>query len=144
MAIGVASLVGMLVPRIADIIDSAVEDKDLSKKLKQEINSQLIQDKAKLEQSAAEIVKAEINGESWMQRNWRPVLMFVFMAILANNFILVPYAVAFGLEVPVLEFPQAFWGLLTVGVGGYIGGRSYEKIKSKSTNFPQDPMNGIY
>ena len=31
------------------------------------------------------------------------------------------------------EVPDQFWGLLKIGIGGYIGGRSLEKITSKVT-----------
>ena len=55
--------------------------------------------------------------------------MLAFVAIIVNNYILVPYAVAFGASVPMLEIPPGMWGLLTVGIGGYIGGRTYEKVK---------------
>lgn len=75
-----------------------------------------------------DIIVAEAKGESWLQRNWRPVTMLTFVLIMANNFIIAPYAVSFGLSVPTLEVPQGMWTLLTVGIGGYIGGRSIEKI----------------
>lgn len=117
-------------PAIMDVITKAVPDKDMQQKIKGELGQELLKSQDELAKLASGNVMAEIQGHSWMQRNWRPSLMFVFMLILVNNFVLVPYAVAFGLTVPMLEFPQAFWGLLTVGVGGYIGGRTVEKIKS--------------
>lgn len=76
----------------------------------------------------SEVVVAEVKGESWMQRNWRPLLMMVFIALIINNYILVPYLVAFGVPVNMLPLPPEMWTLLTVGVGGYIVGRSGEKI----------------
>ena len=80
----------------------------------------------------AEIIVAEAKGESWLQRNWRPLTMMTFVVILANNFIVAPYVAAFGAEVPTLEVPQGMWTMLTVGIGGYIGGRSVEKITKNS------------
>lgn len=82
------------------------------------------------------VVIAEAQGSSWMQRNWRPVLMFVFMSILVNNFILAPYVKAFGANVPVLDMPPGMYALLTVCVGGYIGGRTLEKVKDSDNNAP--------
>ena len=53
--------------------------------------------------------------------------MLVITAILANNFLLAPYAQALlGVSVT-LDLPGPMWDLLTVGVGGYIVGRSAEK-----------------
>lgn len=39
----------------------------------------------------ASIIKAEAEGQSWLQRNWRPVLMTAFTTILMNNYVLVPW-----------------------------------------------------
>ena len=57
--------------------------------------------------------------------------MLSFVFIIFNNYVIAPYAVAFvGPDViPMLDIPPGMWGLLTVGIGGYIGGRSYEKGK---------------
>jgi hypothetical protein len=82
-----------------------------------------------------EVLLGEIEGESWLQRNWRPLLMLALTLILVNNFILAPYINALaGPEYSiVLEFPSQFWNLLTVGVGGYIGARTYEKTQGATT-----------
>ena len=57
--------------------------------------------------------------------------MLTFGAILANNYIIVPWLQAFGVEtVAVLEIPEGMWGLLTVGLGGYVVGRTIEKTGS--------------
>jgi hypothetical protein len=77
-----------------------------------------------------DVLLAEIGGESWLQRNWRPLLMMVFILILFNNFVVAPYVAAFsGYASIYLEFPNLFWQVMTIGVGGYIGGRTYEKVK---------------
>jgi hypothetical protein len=78
--------------------------------------------KAQIAEHQAKVIITEAKG-GWLQRNWRPCLMFVFMAILVNNYVLLPYIPG----VNPLVFETAFWGLLTVGVGGYIGSRGYEK-----------------
>jgi len=74
------------------------------------------------------ILIAEIQGQSWMQQNWRPILMLTIVAIVANNYILVPYLTLFGMKAQVLDLPEKLWSLMTLGVGGYIVGRSGEKI----------------
>jgi len=79
-----------------------------------------------------DIIVAEAKGESWLQRNWRPLSMMVFVIIIANNFIFVPYAKSFGLDIPMLDIPDGMWTLLTVGIGGYIGGRTVEKVLKNS------------
>ena len=54
--------------------------------------------------------------------------MLVFVFIIANNYIIVPYVTAFGATVPTLEIPNGLWALLNVGIGGYIASRGIEKI----------------
>ena len=72
------------------------------------------------------VLTTELSG-NWLQKSWRPILMLSITAILVNNYILVPYLQLFGLPATVLDFPDRLWNLLTLGVSGYIVGRSAEK-----------------
>ena len=118
--------------KILNIIDKHVQDKALKQKLSLEIQREYMQNVAKLEQqllkSQADIIVSEATGHSWLQRNWRPITMLVFVFIIANNYILVPYGQAFGLHVPILNLPDHVWELIKYGLTGYIGARSVEKI----------------
>ena len=60
---------------------------------------------------------------NWIQRSWRPILMLAFGFIIIYCKFL---ALLFSLPVPELE-PE-FWNLLQLGIGGYVVGRSGEKI----------------
>ncbi len=75
----------------------------------------------------ADIIIAEAKS-GWLSRSWRPILMFVFMAIIINNFIIWPYSAELGIVAKQLDFPVWMQDLLKLAVGGYIGGRSAEKI----------------
>ena len=123
----ILSIIKNLIPSIGRTIEKAVTDKDAASRLKAEIETLLITAQSSMVESQSKIIIAEAQGESWLQRNWRPVTMLTFVFIIANNYIFVPYAVAFGSGVPMLDIPPGMWSLLTVGIGGYIGGRSYEK-----------------
>ena len=123
----ILSIIKNLIPTIGRTIEKAVTDKDAARRLKAEIETLLITAQSSMVESQSKIIIAEAQGESWLQRNWRPVTMLTFVFIIANNYIFVPYAVAFGSGVPMLDIPPGMWSLLTVGIGGYIGGRSYEK-----------------
>jgi len=79
----------------------------------------------KLRQS---IIVAEIQSQSWLARNWRPILMLTIVAIIANNFVIFPYANLFTAKVTMLELPDHLYSLLKIGVGGYIVGRSAEQV----------------
>lgn len=62
--------------------------------------------------------------------------MLSITAIVVNNYILAPYLqAAFGWWWSVtLDLPPEMWTLLTVGVGGYVVGRSGEKIVAQNLN----------
>lgn len=76
-----------------------------------------------------DVIKAEANGESFLQRNWRPITMLTFVFIIANTYIVAPYlSLLFSKELITPELTPDMWGLLKLGLGGYVLGRSTEKI----------------
>ena len=122
-----SAIAGPVVKGIFNIIDQTVEDKDQAARIKANIASQqneLIQTELK---GAIDIILAEAKG-NWLQKSWRPLLMMAVMAIVVNNYILFPYLSMWTEKVVVLELPGGLWALLTTGVGGYVAGRSGEKI----------------
>ena len=71
----------------------------------------------------ASIVMAEAQGASWIQRNWRPITMLTFLVlVVADSFGLLAFRLA-----------NEAWTLLQIGLGGYVVGRSAEKIVPKVT-----------
>lgn len=73
------------------------------------------------------VMLAEMNG-NWLQRSWRPILMLVIVAIIANNYLLYPYLSLFWVDAPQLDLPTQLWSLMQIGLGGYVAGRSTEKV----------------
>jgi len=130
-------IIGKVLDGIIEIIDKKIADEDLKEKLKAEIKSLAYQTEIEELKRKSDIVLAESTG-NFFQRSWRPILMYVFILILFNNYILFPYLSMVTDKVKILEFPEQFWYLLIVGVGGYIGGRTYEKttILRKLLNNP--------
>jgi predicted MFS family arabinose efflux permease len=55
--------------------------------------------------------------------------MLTIIIIVANNYIVYPYLSIFTDKVRVLDLPDKLWALMEIGVGGYILGRTAEKIK---------------
>jgi hypothetical protein len=80
-----------------------------------------------LQKLQTEIVLAEANG-NWLQRSWRPILMLAFGFIVIYVKFIAPL---FDLRIPPLE--NEFWNLLQLGIGGYVVGRSAEKIAGNIT-----------
>ena len=118
----ISSIAGPLLKGVFDVIDQAVEDKDTAALLKAKLQEMVLTGQMKEIEAAARIIVAEAQGESWLQRNWRPLLMCLFGLIIANNYIVVPL---FG--TPSADIPPDMWALLKIGIGGYVVGRSVEK-----------------
>ena len=89
--------------------------------IENELMSKIIEYETKLLASKTKIITSESNGQSWMQRNWRPITMLTFLVLVVCD--------SFGL----LAFRLAddAWSLLQIGLGGYVTGRSAEKIADK-------------
>ena len=127
---------GDAVKGVTDLVGQFVEDKDKANELETAIKNKLIGLEEEVIKAQRDVIVAEANSQSWMARNWRPIMMLTFVFIVANNYILVPYANLFfpstSLE---LELPESLFELLKIGVGGYIFGRSGEKmVESYSKN----------
>jgi hypothetical protein len=78
-------------------------------------------------QSQTQVITAEEQSGNKLASSWRPMLMYVFMAIIANNYIIAPYLQAMFHVGLTLSIPTDMWDLLKLGVGGYVVGRSVEK-----------------
>ncbi len=72
-----------------------------------------------------DVIVAEAKGESWIQRSWRPVAMLVLLGLIVWT--VIPASI-FDLELQWDAIPDKAWGLLTIGIGGYIGARTVEKV----------------
>lgn len=122
--IGILSAV---LPVVGKVLDRIIPDPEARAKAELEIQTGLLSAESEIVKAAASVIRAEAGG-NWLQRSWRPMLMILFGLIIANNYVIVPYVLAFGMFVPSLDIPPGMWALLNVGVGGYVVGRSAEKI----------------
>ena len=127
---GINSLISG-VGKIIDKFKHAPAEKAAAHLALGKLHHTMVQEALKFEiaqvQAQASVILAEAKN-GWMSRSWRPILMFVFMAIIINNFLVWPYSTELGITAQQLEFPTWMQDLLKLGVGGYIGGRSAEKI----------------
>jgi hypothetical protein len=70
----------------------------------------------------ADIVKTEAASENWLASSWRPILMLTFGALIVARW--------FGWAAPNLSEAEylKLWSIVELGLGGYVIGRSAEKI----------------
>ena len=118
---------GMIEPLfgLVDELFTSEEEKAQAKGKIFAVQAKLFQDTLVYEQevlkSKADIIKAEANGQSWLQRNWRPITMLTFLVLVVCD--------SFGLLT--FRLSGEAWTLLQIGLGGYVVGRSGEKIMGK-------------
>lgn len=74
-------------------------------------------------QSQATVISSEAQSKNWLASSWRPILMLTFTFIVAFNYVIAPL---FSLKS--LAIVPDMWDLLKLGIGGYIAGRSVEKV----------------
>jgi len=70
----------------------------------------------------ANIIQAEVASGGVLARNWRPLLMLVFGGLIVARW--------FGYAAPDITPAEyiELWGIVKLGIGGYVVGRSAEKI----------------
>jgi hypothetical protein len=107
-----------------DKLFTSKEEKIKAEALIKEI---ILSKQLELQRMQADIIIAEAKG-NWLQRSWRPILMLCFgFIVMYVKF----FAPLFGWNIPELE--NEFWNLLQLGIGGYVVGRSAEKISKNIT-----------
>jgi hypothetical protein len=121
-------LIPVLAPIVGDLVKRLVPDSDKANLIEKEVKLALLEHTDSLEAMRGKIVLAEANSGNWLTSAWRPLLMMVVVLIIACNYLLFPIIRIFYPEMITLELPQELWSLLTIGVGGYVVGRSGEKM----------------
>lgn len=113
---GIVSAVGELVDRLT-----------LPAREKKQLETDLLRVFMEWEQRVMEARTAVLVEEAcgnWLQRSWRPLVMLIFaLIVLVGTF----------KSLPILSDTSRFWDLLEIGIGGYVVGRSGEKIMQAFT-----------
>jgi len=119
-----AALIPAITGLIGKAIDKAVPDADQAARLKGQVLEQVNAMAAAELKGAIKIILAEARGGSWLQRSWRPLLMLTFAGLIVARW--------FGFTAPgITEAVELeLWSLVKIGIGGYVVGRSAEKVAS--------------
>ena len=51
------------------------------KKVENEFNSKVLEYESRLMEAQASIIRSEAGGQSWLQRNWCPIVMLSFLLL---------------------------------------------------------------
>lgn len=125
---GIFDFIGSIIKPITNLIDDLVtsdEERGLIQtkmaELQNSITAKMIDYETKLMEAQSSIIVAEAQGQSWLQRSWRPITMLTFLVLVVCD--------SFGLLA--FRLASEAWLLLQIGLGGYVVGRSAEKIVPK-------------
>jgi hypothetical protein len=114
-------------------------------KLEQEFEIELMNNDTKLESYKRDLIRAEAESEDKFVSRARPTFLYIVYIILVFNFIIVPignqlitFAALFldksSPEFYTVELPKDLYDLFKIVMLGYIGGRSWEKVKKALTS----------
>jgi len=129
MGINVNNPLGSLIDLVKDGFDRLIPDKAAAAQAKATLDQLRESDEAKqldremqLQLAALANVQAEAKGESWLQRNWRPMVALFLTGLVG--------AYWFGFTAPNLTqiTVDDLFSLVKICLGGYYGGRTVEKV----------------
>tara|TARA_S200002703_G_scaffold105188_1_gene91297 strand:+ start:2907 stop:3320 length:414 start_codon:yes stop_codon:yes gene_type:complete len=127
-----------IIPLVGEVLNRVLpEDSNKRAEIERELNMAMVSNSHAIEQAAAKVITAEANSEHTITATWRPILMLTITAIVGWNYLLAPISElvlthALGQQAMLsIPLPDELWNLLMIGVGGYVVGRSGEKIAGK-------------
>lgn len=97
-------------------------DETKRQELQNQLSIEVMRQAQAIEAAAADIVKTEAASSHWLAANWRPLLMLTFGGLIVARWL--------GWAAPNLAEAEylALWDIVELGLGGYVIGRSCEKV----------------
>ena len=103
---------------IGEVVDKLTLPSRQKKQLESELSQMIYTLEERIASEQAVVLREEARG-NWLQRSWRPLVMLTFAFIIL---------IGIFTDLPLLADTARFWDLLEIGLGGYLIGRSGEKI----------------
>jgi hypothetical protein len=95
----------------------------------------MLEYEADMMQAKASVVLAEAQGDSWIQKTWRPITAMSFVFLILYNIIFQPmlqwflnWVAPHVPSLPIIEIPGWVGASLALCLGGYVASRGAEKI----------------
>lgn len=114
---------------VSGTVGKFIEDKDKAKELETALTAQLTTSVVELlgreVDAQKSVIVAEAQGESWLQRNWRPIIMMALSTMVCI------YWMGWTHQDMDQEVVLKILDIVQIGLGGYIGGRTAEKLADK-------------
>ena len=118
----IQALIPALAPIVGQIVGSLFPDPTEKAKAEAEAMRQLLAHQGEIEAAAAKIIQTEAASTHWLAANWRPLTMITFTALIVARWM--------GWVAPNLSEADylKLWSIIEFGLGGYVVGRSVEKV----------------
>jgi hypothetical protein len=120
--------IGAFIPLIGKVLDSIFPDKEAANEAKLKVLQMQNDGELAGLDAQMKIIVAEASSQHKLAAIWRPLTMLMFAFVIFNNYILYPYLSLFFENAPVLDIPIDLWDTIKIGLGGYVVGRSAEKV----------------
>jgi hypothetical protein len=116
------ALIPALAPIVGKVVANLFPDPAERAKAEAEALRQLLEHQGEIEQAAAKIIQTEAASTHWLAANWRPLTMITFTCLIVARWM--------GWVAPNLSEAEylKLWSIIEFGLGGYVVGRSVEKI----------------
>lgn len=125
----IADIAKGLIAPVTGLISEFITDKDKANELAHEVATMAAKQAHENRLAQIAVNKAEAESKSLFKGGWRPAIGWTCGLALFNNYLVVPYAVAFGLDVPTLDLGEMMPVLLGMLGLGYL--RTDEKKAGK-------------
>ncbi len=127
---------GPIVNGVMDLVKGFQERQMTEAEMRAEVEKAVLDTITEVTKSQADVIMAETRSEDWLTRNWRPIVALTAFASYWYVIVLYPHLFAWGL-MPQLGFGEAgldnLFYLTVISVGGYVGGRTVEKVTGMIT-----------
>ncbi|UYM16209.1 holin family protein [Endozoicomonas euniceicola] len=113
------------IPVLGTLIERVLPDKAKQDEAKQKLANMIVNGELSELSERAGVIKAEAQGDSWLQRSWRPIVMLVFTTLIVCRWL--------GWSAPDLSeaVELKLFSIVQLGIGGYIASRGIEKVADK-------------
>ena len=113
-----------LIGNLKALVEQHVQDNNANESILEAIKEVDVESSKRIVNCEAQLIKCKKNTEQahWLTRLWRPITMLSFVLIILLH--------SFG-WLAIKEIDPKMWTLIQIGLGGYVVGRSAEKIVDK-------------
>ena len=115
-----------LVESVGGVLDNLSTSKEEKLEAKRKIKELMVNHQVEVEKNVSERWKADMNSDSWLSKNVRPLVLVFTIACTMLLVFIDSGSITFKVEEKCTDLLQLV--LITI-IGAYFGGRSVEKLK---------------